>query len=92
MTISKRIRRSSRGTSTHSNLISLAVAAALLSTAAHGQTAAPTTQATGALEEIIVTATRRESNLQSTPIAAWTAVDAATSSSRCRLGPSPTWP
>jgi len=76
MTISKRIRRSSRGTSTHSNLISLAVAAALLSTAAHGQTAAPTTQATGALEEIIVTATRRESNLQSTPIAV-TAVDAS---------------
>ena len=76
MTISKRIRRSSRGTPTHSNLISLAVAAALLSTAAHGQTAAPTTQASGALEEIIVTATRRESNLQSTPIAV-TAVDAS---------------
>ena len=76
MTISKRIRRSSHGTPTHSNLISLAVAAALLSTAVHGQTAAPTTQASGALEEIIVTATRRESNLQSTPIAV-TAVDAS---------------
>ena len=46
--------------------IALALAAA---SATAGAQSAPSAPATGALEEVMVTATRRESNLQSTPIA-----------------------
>ncbi len=76
MTISKRNGRSGRATLKQSNLVSLAVAAVLLSTAAHADTAgSPAAEAAGGgLEEIVVTATRRASNLQSTPIAV-TAID-----------------
>jgi iron complex outermembrane recepter protein len=77
MNISKRNGRSGRATLTQNTLVSLAVAAALLSTAAKADTAAGTGAEAGGggLEEIVVTATRRASNLQSTPIAV-TALDA----------------
>ena len=76
MNISKRNGRSGRATLTQNTLVSLAVAAALLSTAARADTAAATGAATASvgLDEIVVTATRRASNLQSTPIAV-TALD-----------------
>jgi iron complex outermembrane receptor protein len=63
-------------------LIAVAVAvSSILTAAVDAQTVAPATQSaesadTGGLAEIVVTATRRESNLQSTPIAI-TAVDTA---------------
>src|SRR5580658_6017299 len=50
------------------------VAGAILSAGAQAQTAG--SEASGGLDEIVVTATRRESNLQSTPIAV-SAVDSA---------------
>jgi iron complex outermembrane receptor protein len=73
MTISKR-RRSGRATLKQQNLVPLAAAGVLLSAMAQAQTAAPPSAAVGGLDEIVVTATRRESNLQSTPIAV-TAID-----------------
>jgi iron complex outermembrane receptor protein len=72
MTIAKRTGRSQRA-KYQNNLAPLAAAAVLLSATAHGQTAG-TPAASGGLDEIVVTATRRESNLQSTPIAV-TAID-----------------
>ncbi len=72
MTIAKRPGRSQRA-KFQNNLAPLAAAAVLLSATAHGQTAG-TPAAAGGLDEIVVTATRRESNLQSTPIAV-TAID-----------------
>ncbi len=79
MTINKRIGRAGRATLQHHRSVSLAVAAALLSTTAHAEiaTAAAAEPAVGGLDEIVVTATRRESNLQSTPIAV-TAIDSQT--------------
>jgi iron complex outermembrane receptor protein len=64
-----------RGTPTH-GIVGALVAAAMLSSPARAETAAAEAPAAGGLEEIVVTATRRESNLQSTPIAV-TAVDAS---------------
>ena len=57
--------------------LATALATALLSTSIWAQTAGPPAGAgaTGGLEEIVVTATRRESNLQTTPVAV-TAIDA----------------
>ncbi|MEP6884559.1 MAG: TonB-dependent receptor [Gammaproteobacteria bacterium] len=75
MTISKRNGRSRRATLKQNTLAPLATAAVLLSAMAQAQTAgAPSAAAVGGLDEIVVTATRRESNLQSTPIAV-TAID-----------------
>ena len=80
MNISKRNGRSGRATLTQNTLVSLVVAAALLSTTVKADTAAGTgaeAAGGGGLEEIVVTATRRASNLQSTPIAV-TALDSQT--------------
>ena len=72
MNITIRAGHAARALSKHA-LLMVAVAAAL-STAAQAQTAAGPPAVSTGLEEIVVTATRRESNLQSTPIAV-TALD-----------------
>ena len=71
-----RIGHKSRAKLEHS-LVALAITAALLSGTAQAQTAdvAAAPAQSGALDPIVVTATRRASNLQSTPVAV-TAVDA----------------
>jgi iron complex outermembrane receptor protein len=80
MIISNRKSRRVSALSAPQTMAALAVSAVVLSTAVHAQAttgAAADTGATAAsgLEEIVVTAQRRESNLQSTPIAV-TAIDA----------------
>jgi iron complex outermembrane recepter protein len=79
MTINKRNERAGRATLEHHRIIPLTVAAALLSAGAHAEMATATSgeSTSGGLEEIVVTATRRESNLQTTPIAV-TAIDSQT--------------
>jgi iron complex outermembrane receptor protein len=70
MTNTKGTGRSGRAALKHGILVALCTASATLSVAALAQTVP-----SGGLEEVVVTAQRRESNLQSTPIAV-TAVDA----------------
>src|ERR1700722_14564717 len=72
MKITKRARRAAGAVSKQA-LLMVAVAAALSGAAQARPAAGPPAASTG-LEEIVVTATRRESNLQSTPIAV-TALD-----------------
>ena len=77
MIITTRIGVNARANLKHTSLVALAVAVALLSGTSQAQVAgaAATAASSGALDEIVITATRRESNLQSTPVAV-TAVDA----------------
>src|SRR5258706_832188 len=77
MTIKKSTGQFTRAVLQRSILVTLAAATGFSSATAQAETAAAATEAGAAagLEEIVVTAQRRESNLQSTPIAV-TAVDA----------------
>jgi iron complex outermembrane recepter protein len=72
MKITKRAERAARALSKQA--LHIVAIAAALSTAAQAQTTAGPPAVSTGLEEIVVTATRRESNLQSTPIAV-TALD-----------------
>ncbi len=78
MKIPERLGRSARAVHGNQLLTAMAVATAL-SASAHAQTA-PAATGAGGLEEIVVTAQRRESNLQTTPIAVTAIDDAAIAS------------